>query len=232
MKTIGVIAAMEEEISELRGRLGVISVKNIVGVDFCMGKLGAKSAVLARCGIGKVNAAICAQIMIDMYAVDCIVNIGVAGGLAEGLSVGSIVVGSSVAHHDFDTTAFGDAPGLIPRLNKREFDSDPALVKIAYEAAEAVRPGGARTGMIVSGDQFVSGRTEKERINSTFGALCVEMEGAAIGQACWLNKIPFVVVRIISDDASEGAAVSFAEFIKGAAKSSADIAEALIKNIK
>jgi len=228
MKTIGVIGAMEEEICELKAKIDIISTKNIVGIDFFMGKLGAKSIVLVRCGIGKVNAAMCAQILIDMYAVDCIVNIGVAGGVGKGVKIGDIIVSADLVYHDFDVTAFGHAPGYIPRLNMLSFDADEYLSGLGKETAEEITAKTAadvHVGRVASGDVFVAENNKKTEIAKTFDALCVEMEGAAIGHVCVLNKIPFVVIRIISDNADEVAKISFNEFVKGAAEISADIVE-------
>jgi len=238
MKTIGVIAAMEKEISELRGRLEIVSVKNIAGADFYMGKLAGKSAVIAKCGVGKVNAAVCSQILIDMYAVDYIINAGVAGGVARGLKVGDIVVSTGAAHHDFDTCAFGDEPGFISGPNKKIFESDEVLTGAAALSAETAlksrgNPGknAVHKGIVASGDQFIAGSEKKERIAEVFGAACVEMEGAAIAQTCWLNKIPFVIIRSVSDLADGGAAEGFSEFISGAAGILADIVELMVKSL-
>ena len=233
MKTIGIIGAMDEEICALKSKIDIVSTKNIVGVDFYMGKLGSKNITLVRCGIGKVNAAVCAQILIDMYAVDCIINIGVAGGVGKGVNIGDIVVSSDVVHHDFDTTEFGHAPGYIPRLNMLSFDADEFLAALAKETAENVSDKSSAkvyTGRVASGDQFIAETTRKTSIAKTFDAVCVEMEGAAIGHACVLNKIPFVVIRIISDNADETAKV-FSEFVDGAAKVSAEIIEKMIDKL-
>ena len=234
MKKIGIIAPMEEEISELRKRLDISGVKTIACVDYLTGKISDrtnnKEVVIARCGIGKVNAAVCAQIMIDLFAVDCIINIGVAGGLQKCVKIGDIVVSDGVVQHDFDTVVFGDEPGLIPRLDKKVFEADVLLKDCAIAAVSSVCGGknGLHTGLVASGDQFIAEKKVKERIVTVFGALCAEMEGAAIGQVCWLNDKPFVVIRSISDNADEEATQSFESFLLGAAKAAADIIEKML----
>ena len=227
MKTIGIIGAMEEEIITLKESMDVLSVKNIVGVDFYMGKMDTHSIVLARCGIGKVNAAICTQAMIDLFAVDYIINVGVAGGLAKDLRIGDIVVSTDLVQHDMDTTAFGDPLGTIPRMAESFFPADAQLRKIALQAGETI-DATITPGRIASGDKFVSDPADKHHIASIFKAHCVEMEGAAIAHACYLNKIPFLVIRAISDSADGDATVSFEKFVLHAAKNSAAMVKQMV----
>lgn len=203
MNTIGIIGAMEEEIENIKPYIDIISTKNIVGLDFYMGKMGGNNVVLVRSGIGKVNASICTQVLIDLYAVDFIINVGVAGAINKELKIGDIVIAKDVMHHDIDTTFFGDELGIIPRMEESCFKTDEELAKIAFSAAEGETDGKIYSGRIVSGDQFICDTEKKNKILSHFKAYCVDMESAAIGQTCYLNKIPFIAIRSISDGSDE-----------------------------
>lgn len=230
MKTIGVIGAMEEEISLLKSKMEVLSAKNIVGVEFYMGKMLGKNVVLVRSGIGKVNAAICAQVLTDLYGVDAIINVGVAGALNDSLDICDVVISSDVVQHDFDAGAFGHPRGVIPRMPESFFAADAELVEAAKTVCgEVLPPGKAHVGRIASGDVFLTSREDKRKITEIFGAYCVEMEGAAIGHVCYLNKIPFLVLRAISDKADEGSDEDFGRFIAQAANLASDIVEGIIK---
>lgn len=231
MKNIGIIGAMSEEIILIKNKIDIISSKEIIGLEFHMGKMHGNSVVLVSSGIGKVNAAICTQTLIDMYGVDYIINVGVAGALSPELNIGDIVISSDVVHHDMDCVGFGYEPGIIPRLKTSFFAADAELLSMAQEACEAVAGQKTFVARIASGDQFVSDSLVKSRIWSTFKAYCVEMEGAAIAQTAWLNKIPFVIIRAISDKANEEATVSFDKFVEIAARNSSDVVEEIIKAI-
>jgi len=226
VKTIGVIGAMEEEIITLKEQIDIISAKNIIGIDFYIGKMLGNNVVLVRSGIGKVNAAICTQILIDLYAVDYIINVGVAGAVDKSLKIGDIVICKDAVYHDFDTTVFGDAIGIIPRMNESFFKADDVIIKIALEAASKQNKN-AIVGRIASGDQFVSNSDVKNKIWNNFKASCVEMEGAAIAHTCYLNKIPFSIIRSISDNAEEQNTVNYEQFFK----ESAVVAAAIVKNM-
>ena len=223
---IGIIGAMEKEITTIKEDMNIIAAKNIVGLDFYMGTLEGKSVVLVRSGVGKVNAAVCTQILIDMYAVDAVINIGVAGAVSSELKIGDIVISDDLVHHDFDTTACGDEPGEITGIPESYFKADEQLIKRALEAVEKVGLP-VSIGRIGSGDQFISSPEGKERIWKLFKAKCCEMEGAAIAQTCYLNKIPFVVIRVISDNADEGTDVNYERFFR----ESAIKANCIIKNM-
>ena len=231
MKNIGIIGAMNEEIVLLKEKADIISSKEIVGLEFHMGKMHGNSVVLVCSGIGKVNAAVCTQLLIDMYGVDYVINVGVAGALVKELNIGDIVISSDVVQHDMDCCGFGYEPGIIPRLGCSFFVADPELVRMAREACESVTKKKAIVARIASGDQFISDSAAKSRIRNTFKACCVEMEGAAIAQTSWLNKIPFVIIRAISDKANEEATVAFDKFVKIAAKNSSDAVEEIVKAI-
>lgn len=232
MKTIGIIGAMEEEVVLLKNNTEIVSAKNIVGTDFFMGKMLGKSVVIVKCGIGKVNAAICTQVLIDIYGVDYIINTGVAGAISETLKVGDVVISSDLLQHDFDTSATGDPLGVIPRLHESTFKADEELVRIAEEASRVcIKNENIVVGRIATGDQFISDSSSKERIWNNFKPSCVEMEGAAIAQTCYLNKIPFVVIRSISDSADEEAPTNFKEHVDKVANNSSSIVENIVKEL-
>ena len=184
MKTIGIIGAMEEEIENIKPYIDIISTKNIVGLDFYMGKMSGNNVILVRSGIGKVNAAICSQVLIDLYAVDYIINVGVAGAINKALKIGDIVISTDTMHHDMDTTHFGDELGVIPRMKESNFKADEQLIKIAINASEGKIESKIYSGRIVSGDQFICDLEKKNKINAHFKAYCVDMESSAIGQTC------------------------------------------------
>ncbi len=204
MKTIGIIGAMEEEIENIKPYIDVISTKNIIGLDFYMGKMGGNNVVLVRSGIGKVNAAVCSQVLIDLYAVDYIINVGVAGSINKDLKIGDVVIATDTMHHDIDTSYFGDEIGIIPRMSESSFKADSELIDIALKSSSnVIEDGVVVTGRIVSGDQFLCDVERKNKIWSHFKAFCVDMESADIGQTCYLNKIPFAIIRSISDNSDE-----------------------------
>ncbi len=233
MKTFGIIGAMEEEVSGIKEKMQIVNIKTLVGIEFCLGKIAGNTVVLVRSGIGKVNAAICAQVLVDLYAVDFIINVGVAGACDEKLNVGDLVISSDLVQHDFDTTAFGDPIGTIPRMGMRFFKADEELVQlISAQAKTCIDESRMYIGRIASGDVFVSSSEQKRSIKKSVNPLCVEMEGAAIAQACVLNMIPFAVLRLISDNSDNNANVSFAEFIKDGTKLTAKIITDLIENYK
>lgn len=213
MKRIGVIGAMEEEVSLLIGQMKNKKTKVMAGMSFHQGKLWDKEAVVVRSGIGKVNMGICTQILVDCYGVDAVINTGVAGGLYEKLNVGDIVISSDVVQHDMDATGFGYKLGEIPRMETSYFNADEALIKLAKESCELVNPEiQCFVGRVATGDQFISSNEKKQWIIDNFDAYCAEMEGGAMAQAAYLNKIPFVVIRAISDKADNSATVTYEEF--------------------
>lgn len=231
MATIGIIGAMDEEIAFLKEKIAIEKTENALNLCYYIGKFAGHQIVLVRSGIGKVNAAICTQSMIDRYHVDYVINIGVAGSLSTELHIGDILVSTDLVQHDMDTSVFGDAIGTIPRMEVRYFQADNKLVALAQKAAELCHLDcRVLTGRVASGDQFISSEEAKDRIRSTVGGDCAEMEGAAIAHACYLNNVPFVVLRAISDDANEAAQMSFEDFTMLAAKNSSLLAETMIEH--
>ncbi len=217
---LGIIAAMKIEAELIEAAMTDIVRETCGSIEFCLGKIGSTDIVLAVCGIGKVFAAICAQTMIVKYAPDAIINTGVGGTLTKKLSVGDVAVSSAMVQHDMDTSALGDPVGLISGPNIIEIPADAAL---AEKISAIVKDMGINTvtGTIATGDQFIAKQETKDRIVERFGAIACEMEGAAIGQVCFVNKVPFAVIRAISDDADSGACDDYPTFAKMAAKNSA-----------
>ncbi len=217
---LGIIAAMKIEAELIEAAMTDIVRETCGSIEYCLGKIGNTDIVLAVCGIGKVFAAICAQTMIVKYAPDAVINTGVGGTLTKKLSVGDVAVSSAMVQHDMDTSALGDPVGLISGINIVEIPADAAL---AEKISAIVKSMGINTvtGTIATGDQFIGNQETKKRIVDTFGAIACEMEGAAIGQVCYVNKVPFAVIRAISDDADGGACEDYPAFAKMAAKNSA-----------
>ena len=186
-------------------------------MDFYEGILAGKKVVVVRSGIGKVNAGICAQILADVFSVDAIINTGIAGSLNNDVNIGDIVLSTDVVQHDMDATGFGYRKGQIPQMPVFFFNADDNLRRLAAEVCKEVNPDiQVFEGRIASGDQFVCDQDVKNRIVSEFSAYATEMEGAAIGQAAYLNEIPFLVVRAISDKADGSAQMDYSEFEKAA----------------
>ncbi|HZX21574.1 MAG TPA: 5'-methylthioadenosine/adenosylhomocysteine nucleosidase, partial [Clostridia bacterium] len=191
-----------------------------------------KEVVLVRCGIGKVNAAICTQILISIFDIKTIINIGVAGAIRDTLNILDIVISTDVQQHDFDVTGFGYKPGEIPRMKKFIFPADENLIEKALNASkEVLTDNKAVKGRIVSGDIFVSDVKLKRDLLKNFGGYCTEMEGAAIGHTCYVNNIPFVVIRAISDKADGSAHGNFKEFVYEAVNHSGNIIKAMLGKI-
>lgn len=213
MNTIGIIGAMEQEVEQLKKMMTVDEILTRASMHFYKGTLNGRKAVVVRSGVCKVNAAVCVQILIDHFEVDAIINTGIAGSLDAGINIGDLVISRDTVHHDVNAAVFGYEPGQIPQMEVKTFAADQKLIAAAGEANAAVNPKiGTFIGRIASGEYFVSSCEEKQRISNTFGALCVEMEGAAIAQAAWLNEIPFVIIRAISDKADDSAKMDYEEF--------------------
>lgn len=217
MKTIGIIGAMEVEVAILKEKMEDVRIIKKASMDFYEGILAGKKVVVVRSGIGKVNAGICAQILADIFSVDAIINTGIAGSLNKNINIGDIVLSTDVVQHDMDATGFGYRKGQIPQMPVFFFNADDNLRRLAAEVCKEVNPDiQVFKGRIASGDQFVCDQDVKNRIVSEFSAYATEMEGAAIGQAAYLNEIPFLVVRAISDKADGSAQMDYSEFEKAA----------------
>lgn len=229
MMKIGIIGAMSVEVALLKEKMTQLTVTERCGMEFFEGVLEGTPCVVVQCGVGKVNAALCVQILCDCYEVSHIVNTGVAGSLDAKLDIGDFVVSRDAVYHDFDVRPLGYTIGQVPGFSVREFTADDALISCAISATEQVCPGHACVGRVASGDQFVSDRQCKERIIADTGAVCTEMEGAAIAHAAWRNGIPFVILRAISDKADDSAQMDYPTFEAIAAKRCATVVQAFVQ---
>ncbi len=224
---IGIIGAMQIEVEALCAAMTETSVEEIGGIRFVSGILRGKRVVCAKCGIGKVFAAMCAEAMILRYAPSVIVNSGVAGTLSADLSIGEIAIADAVVQHDMDTTAFGDPAGMISGLDIVYIPTDPTVNALLSDCVRE-RSVTALLGTIASGDRFVAAEAEKDRIRALFDTpehhvLACEMEGAAVGQVCYTNRVPYSVLRAISDGGDEQAFADYPTFLAAAAKIAAEV---------
>ena len=223
---------MEEEVEQIVAAMEVTREETKASMTFKAGKLSGKDAVIVVSGIGKVNAGICTQILVDDFNVDCVINTGIAGSLNAAIDIGDIVISSDVLHHDMDATSFGYPVGQVPRMDTLAFPADERLIQLAQEACKRVIPEvGTHVGRVVSGDQFISDKGVKERIIANFQGFCTEMEGAAIAQTAYLNKVPFVILRAISDKADDSASVDYPTFEKQAIENGVKLIKELAANI-
>lgn len=225
---LGIIAAMSEELELLLQDMKLENKETKANMTFHKGELWGKDVVAVVCGIGKVNAAVCAQILISEYKVNKIVNVGIAGGIGEAIVPGDLVIGNTLVQHDMDTTAFGDKHGQIPRLDTFDFKCDPEMVRIAKEVCDSITEHNSFVGRIATGDQFVANVEKIRWLNSEFEALACEMEGGSIAHVCYLNNIPFVVIRSISDNANTGAHMDYVKFTQIAVKNSTNILKNMV----
>ena len=232
MKTIGIIGAMEVEVAILKEKMEDVRIIKKASMEFFEGTLEGKKVVVVRSGIGKVNAGICAQILADVFSVDAIINTGIAGSLNKDINIGDIVLSTDVVQHDMDATGFGYRKGQIPQMPVFFFQADENLRKLAAEACREVNPDiQVFEGRIASGDQFVCDQDVKDRIVTEFSAYATEMEGAAIGQAAYLNEVPFLVIRAISDKADGSAQMDYGEFEKAAVEHSVKLTLSMLAKL-
>lgn len=225
-KPIGIIGAMDIEVNGIVASMSDTTIEEISGIKYYSGTLFGKSVVVAKCGIGKVFAAICSQTMILKYKPCVIINTGVAGSLSKELNILDVTVASKVVQHDMDTSAIGDPKGLISGINVIYFETDS---KVTDKLEESAILSGCNTkvGIIASGDKFMSIAAEKEAIKDEFKAIACEMEGASIGHVCFVNNTPFGVIRAISD--SEGAEMDYMTFAEKAAENSIKITKKFVE---
>ena len=226
----GIIGAMREEVDSLKSEMDAASTVEVAGMEFCRGTLYGQGVVVVQCGIGKVNAGICAHTLVRAFDVKRVINTGVAGSLDREIDIGDIVVSTDAVQHDFDVSPIGFARGEIPYTGRYAFPADEALralaVRAARESAPEIR---VFQGRVCSGDQFIASREQKEAILAGFGGLCCEMEGGAIAQACYLNRTPFVILRAISDKADDSEEMSYLEFEAAAAARCAAIVRQMVR---
>lgn len=223
MKKIAIIAAMDQELAAIKDKFNKIEENSLKDLTYYTGELNGKEYLLIKSGIGKVNAARVTQMLIDKFDIEYIINVGTAGSLNDSLEIGDIVIGENLVQHDFDTTAFGDEKGYITGTGKI-FESDKNLIeKYIKHISEDKQEYNIIIGTIASGDIFCTEKWMKEKIHTKFNADCVEMEGAAIAQICTLNKVPFIVIRSISDKPNGENQIDFNKFIDMASKRCADL---------
>ena len=218
---IGIIGAMDKEVDDLKEMMSSETEKVYAGMTFVTGTLSGKEITLVRSGIGKVNAAVAAEVLAAVYNVEAIINTGVAGGLDADIDIGDIVLSTDALEHDMDVRGLGYEKGVIPEQESSIYEADAELRRVAKEACEVVNPDiKVFEGRVVSGDLFISERAVKDKLVDRFGGMCTEMEGAAIAHVAWLNKIPFLIIRSISDKADDSAEMDYPSFVKKAVEHS------------
>ena len=228
---LGIIGAMDVEVATLKEKMEGALVSTKAGMAFCEGTLEGVPAVVVQCGVGKVNAALCAQILCDCYGVTAVVNTGIAGSLCNDLDIADLVISRDAIHHDFDLRFWGRPVGQVPGFDVTAFPADEKLIELAFDAAEAVNPGHNKIGRVASGDQFICSREQKETIIANTQAICAEMEGASIAHAAYRNGVPFVILRAISDKADDSAEMDYPTFEALAAQRCAQVTTNLAKNL-
>ena len=229
---LGIIGAMDIEVATLKERMEQVSTATHAGSAYYEGVLEGTPAVVVQCGVGKVNAAMCAQILCSVYGVSHIVNTGIAGSLCAQLDIGDLVVSQDAMYHDFDCVHFGYEMGRVPGMDVTAFPADAHLAQLACAAAEKVNPGHSKMGRVASGDLFVAAKAAKEAIIEKTGALCTEMEGAAIAHTAYRNGVPFVILRAISDKADDSAEMDYPTFERIAAHRCAEVTCLLAKALQ
>ena len=232
MTKLGIIGAMEEELETLLQLMEEKQETKKAGSIFYDGILEGLPVTVVQCGVGKVNAALCTQILCDCFGVTHLVNTGIAGSLCADLDIGDLVVSQDSMYHDVDAVAFGYPMGQVPGMDVISFPADDALIGYAFAAAEAVNPGHTKIGRVASGDQFVASKEVKQRIIDLTKGLCTEMEGAAIAQTAYRNKLPFVILRAISDKADDSAEMDYPSFERIAAHRCAAVTQGLARQLK
>ncbi len=228
----GIIGAMDIEVNGIIERMTDKTTETISGVKFTCGKLGQNECVVAKCGIGKVNAAVCTQTMIMKYSPEYIINTGIAGSTCRKTHIGYVVIAESVVQHDMDTTIIGDKPGelFLHDENIVNIPCSRELISKLEAACDAAGEKNHVTGIVATGDQFIGGNEKRNSLNDRFGAIACEMEGGSIGQVCRINKIPFAVLRCISDSmSSEDDSMEYSAFSRLAADKTIEIITELMK---
>jgi adenosylhomocysteine nucleosidase len=229
---IGIIGAMVEEIERFLTHIESPEIATFAGIEYISGKMEGLPVVVCKSGVGKVNAAMCAQILIDHFSVDAVMMTGVAGAVDLRLNIGDLVVSNDCMQHDMDVTALGFARGVIPFAEHSLFTADQTLIDAALQAAALESDVQTLVGRVLSGDQFIANREVVTALREKLQGTCTEMEGAAVAQVCYLNQIPFVIIRSISDRADGSAHANFAEFTPLAAERSSRLVHNIIKQVQ
>lgn len=229
MSKIGIIGAMDVEVNTLKKDMKIENTCKKAGMEFCEGVLKGQKVVVVRSGIGKVNAAVCTQILVDLFGVTAVINTGIAGSLNADINIGDVVISTDVLHHDMDAVNFGYPLGQIPQMDVFSFQADESLRKKAVEVCNKVNPEiQVFEGRVVSGDQFIANAEVKNQIIADFAGYCTEMEGAAIAQAAYLNQVPFVILRAISDKADNSATMDYPTFERQAAQHCVNLVKEMV----
>ena len=228
---LGIIGAMDVEVALLKENMTNVNTAKHAWSDYFEGQLAGVDAVVVQCGVGKVNASLCAQILCNVYGVTHLVNTGIAGSLCADLDIGDLVVSKDAIYHDFDISYWGRAVGEVPGMGVTAFPADEMMIDTAFAAAESVNPGHTRIGRIASGDQFVCNKDKKDKIIADTQAICTEMEGAAIAHTAYRNDVPFVILRAISDKADDSAEMDYPTFEAIAAKRCAEVTMVLAQKL-
>lgn len=232
MKKIGIIGAMDLEVETLQSNMTDVKQTKKANMIFHEGKLNGTDVVVVKCGIGKVNAGLCVQILVNIFNVTHVINTGVAGSLRAEINIGDIVVSTDALYHDMDVRVFGYQLGEVPQMGRLAFDADEKMQKLAKDLCEKVNPEiSVFSGRVVSGDQFISSKEVKDKLIENFNGFCTEMEGAAIAHASYLNELPFVIIRAISDKADDSAEEDYPTFERKAAGHCAKLVEAMVTEI-
>jgi len=229
---IGIIGAMDEEIELFQEGMGHLQQQEMASIRFYEGEMNGKAVVLCKSGIGKVNAAVTTQILIDKFDVEQIIFTGVAGALHPDLDIGDIVISTAAQQHDVDVTPLGYEKAIIPDQERSIFLANEELITLAKKASQEVNEGKVVTGLILSGDQFIADRVQVQSLHEELHGLCTEMEGAAVAQVCDMNQVPFVIIRSMSDKADGSAHVNFVQFTKLASKRSYQIVDKMLHMIE
>ena len=228
---IGIIGAMDVEVAQLLEAMDIRQEETLFGMRFAQGVLSDADAVVVRCGVGKVNAAVCAAVLCEHFQCDLVINTGVAGALNPELKIGDFLLSLDAVQHDVDASIFGYEKGEVPSSGMRFFKADERLADLAEKVIEDFG-GRSIKGRVASGDQFIAEKAKKDWIRETFAADCCDMEGAAIAQACTLADVPFLIVRAISDQADESVSISYDVFEKSAARQCALLTVEILKKFK
>lgn len=226
--TIGLIGAMDEEIELLLAEMEQGKTVTKAGISFIQGNWQGKSVVVCKSGVGKVNATVTTQLMIDHFGVSCVVFTGVAGALDPALDIGDIVISSSCMQHDMDVSPLGFERGIIPYQAVSDFPADERLIQLAEEACQVLTAGKYMVGRVLSGDQFIASRETVRQLYEQMNGACAEMEGSAVAQTCYMNRVPYVVIRSMSDKADGSAHANFAEFTVAASRRSHRIVSRMV----
>lgn len=228
---IGIIGAMEIEIEGLRAKLEDAQSETISGIRFDWGTINGTPCTLAVCGPGKVNAAVCAQTMILRFHPQLVINSGVAGGIGPDVHIKDVVIATAVVQHDMDTSPLGDPVGLISGLNIIEIPADETAAEVLTRKAHEVYEGNVFHGIIATGDQFMADRSKIAAIAEQFHAMACEMEGGSIGHVCYMNQVPFAVLRTISDNGNDEAVEDFPQFAREAVDRSIELLAAALPEL-